>query len=45
MSEYASEEERWEDLRKSGYEPAAPSDFKPDDGEDSGFKEVGADGA
>ena len=45
MSEYASEEERWEDLREPGYEPAAPDDFEPREGEDSGFREVGADGA
>lgn len=49
MSEYASEEERWEELREPGYEPgyepATPSDFKPEEGEDAGFKEVSANGA
>ena len=43
MSEYASEEERWEELREPGYEPAMPSDFKPEEGGDAGFKEVGDD--
>ncbi len=33
MSEYGSEEERWEDLRVPSYEPAALSDFKPKEGE------------
>lgn len=45
MSEYASEEERWEELREPGYEPAPLSDFKPEEGEDAGFKEVSANGA
>lgn len=45
MSEYASEEERWEELREPGYEPATPSDFKPEEGEGAGFKEVSANGA
>lgn len=45
MSEYASEEERWENLRVPGYELAAPSGFKPEEGGDAGFKEVGANGA
>lgn len=45
MSEYATEEERWEDLREPGYEPAAPDDFRPRKGEDEGFEEVGANGA
>lgn len=44
MSEYASEEERWEDLREPGLEPAAPDGFVPDEGEDGGFTEV-ADGS
>lgn len=44
MSEYASEEERWEDLREPGLEPTAPDGFSPDGGEDGGFTEV-ADGS
>lgn len=35
MNEYASEEERWEELREPGYEPDTPSDFKPEEGEDA----------
>lgn len=38
MSEYASEEERWEELREPGCEPDTPSDFKPEEGEDAGFR-------
>ena len=45
MSEYVSEEEPWEDLREPGYKPAAPSDFRPEEGEGAGFEEVGANGA
>ena len=45
MGEYATEEERWESLHEPGYEPAAPSDFKPQEGEDTGFKEVDSNGA
>ena len=45
MSEYASEEERWEELREPGCEPDTPSDFKPEEGEGAGFKEVSANGA
>lgn len=45
MSEYASEEERREDPREPGYEPAAPSDFRPEEGEGAGFEEVSANGA
>ena len=44
MSEYASEEERWDDLREPGLEPAAPDGFSPGEGEDGGFTEV-ADGS
>lgn len=44
MSEYASEEERWEDLREPGLEPAAPDGFTPGESEDGGF-EVVADGS
>ena len=44
MSEYASREERWEDLREPGLGPAAPDGFSPDEGEDGGFTEV-ADGS
>lgn len=40
MSEHASEEERCEDLRKLGLEPAAPDGFSPGEGEDGGFTEV-----
>lgn len=45
MSEYATEEERWEDLREPGLEAAAPDDFAAPDDEDGGFTEVGADGS
>ena len=31
--------------RAPGYEPAVPSDFRPEEGEDAGFEEVGANGA
>ena len=41
MSEYADEEERWEDLREAGLEAAAPDDFEPNECEDRGFVEVG----
>lgn len=44
MSEYGSEEERWEDPRAPGYEPAVPSDFRLEESEDAGFEEVGARG-
>lgn len=44
-SEYATKEERWENLREPGYELAAPSDFKPQEGEGTGFKEVDSNGA
>lgn len=44
MSEHASEEERCEDLREPGLEPAPPDGFAPGEGEDGGF-EVVADGS
>lgn len=40
MSDSGDERERWEELRASGLEPAAPEGFSPDDGEDGGFEEV-----
>ncbi len=40
--EYASEEERWEDLRDHGGEAAAPDGREPREGEDGGFEEVSA---
>ena len=39
------EERGWEELREPGCEPDTPSDFKPEEGEDAGFKEVSANGA
>lgn len=35
---YASEEERYQDLRVDGREPSAPDDFEPDGDEE--FEEV-----
>lgn len=35
---YASEEERYQDLRVEGREPSAPDDFEPDGDEE--FEEV-----
>ena len=40
MSEHASEEERWEDPREPGLEPAVPDGFSPGEGEDGGFAEM-----
>ncbi len=40
MSEYASEEERCEDLHKPGLELAATDGFSPGEDEDGGFTKV-----
>lgn len=45
MSDYVTKEEHWKTCASPATSPPPPSDFKPEEGEDAGFKEVGANGA